>query len=79
MQELRRFLPPDAILEQEEEVRPVGEVKARLMVDPAVPLSGVIIPAGGPAYMLQRLAAWPEQYFPCGWHRVFVSLTPAEE
>jgi formate dehydrogenase alpha subunit len=57
----------------------VGEVKARLMVDPAVPLSGVIIPAGGPAYMLQRLAAWPEQYFPCGWHRVFVSLTPAEE
>jgi len=57
----------------------VGEARARLAVDPDVPRSAVVIPAGGPAYILQRLLPWPEEFCPASWDRVFVSVTPVEE
>lgn len=56
-----------------------GEVKARLVVDPDVPGSSVVVPAGGPGYLLQRLLSWPEEYCPLGWDRLFVSATVTEE
>jgi hypothetical protein len=56
-----------------------GEVKARLVVDLDVPRSGVIVPAGGPAYLPQRLLSWPEEYCPLGWDRLFVSASVMEE
>lgn len=57
----------------------VGEVKARVAVDPDVPRGGIVIPAGGPAYMAQRLLSWPEEYCPPGWDRLFVTITKVEE
>ncbi len=39
----------------------VGEVKVRLVVDPEVPPSGIVVPSGGPGYMLQRLISWPKE------------------
>ena len=57
----------------------VGEVRAQVVTDTAVPLSGVVIPAGGPSYMLQRLLPWPEEYCPPGWDRNFISVTRLEE
>jgi len=39
----------------------------------------VVVPAGGPAYILQRLLPWPEEFCPASWDRVFVSVTPVEE
>jgi predicted molibdopterin-dependent oxidoreductase YjgC len=57
----------------------VGEAKARVALDPEVPRSGVVIPAGGPGYMLQSLLAWPEEYCPPGWDRIFASVALVEE
>ncbi|MEJ2719335.1 MAG: molybdopterin-dependent oxidoreductase, partial [Deltaproteobacteria bacterium] len=56
-----------------------GEVQTHLVVDPDVPRSGIIVPAGGPGYLLQRLLSWPEEYCPLGWDRLFVSATVREE
>ncbi|MCX5861762.1 MAG: molybdopterin-dependent oxidoreductase [Desulfomonile sp.] len=56
-----------------------GEIKVRLSVDPRVPPSGIVIPAGGPRYILQRLLLWPEEYDPPGWVHTFVSISTVEE
>jgi formate dehydrogenase alpha subunit len=57
----------------------VGEVRAKLAVDAEVPSSLVVIPAGGPGYIFQRLLPWPEEYVPSGWDRIFVAVSRAEE
>ena len=56
----------------------VGEITVRLVLDPDVPSSGIVIPAGGPRYILQRLLSWPEEGTPPGWSRTFVSVAPVE-
>jgi formate dehydrogenase (NADP+) alpha subunit len=55
-----------------------GEATARLVIDPAVPPSGIVIPSGGPRYILQRLVPWPEQADSSGVGPIFVSVTPME-
>ncbi len=56
----------------------VGEITVRLVLDPDVPSSGIVIPAGGPRYILQKLLSWPEEGTPPGWSRTFVSVAPVE-
>lgn len=56
-----------------------GAVKALLVTDSRVPLSCVVIPAGGPAYLLHKLLPWPEEYCPVSWDRLFVSVSRVEE
>ncbi len=56
-----------------------GEARAQLEVDPDVPLSTVVIPSGGPTYILQRLLPWPEEFCPPCWDRIFVSVKPVED
>lgn len=57
----------------------VGEATARLAVDPEVPVGGVVIPQGGPWYLLHRLLPWPEEYCPASIDRLFVAVSPVEE
>jgi predicted molibdopterin-dependent oxidoreductase YjgC len=57
----------------------VGEVKARVIEDPEVPSSGLVIPAAGPRYIFQKLLPWPEEYCPPGWDRIYVSIASEEE
>jgi predicted molibdopterin-dependent oxidoreductase YjgC len=60
-------------------VSEVGEACVLLRVDPDAPRGGIVVPAGGPSYMLQRLLPWPEEYCPLDWDRLFVSVTPVED
>ena len=57
----------------------VGEVMARIAFDAEVPLSGVVIPIGGPDLLLSRLLDWPEEGYAPGWDTLFVSIEPLEE
>ena len=57
----------------------VGEVWVKLVVDPEVPSSGVVVPAGGPQYIVEKLLGWPEEYCPLSWDRLFVSIASVEE
>lgn len=60
-------------------VSEVGEARAVLRVDPDAPRGGIVVPVGGPSYLLQRLLPWPEEYCPLDWDRLFVSVTPVED
>jgi formate dehydrogenase (NADP+) alpha subunit len=57
----------------------VGEAKVKLVLDPYVPPSGIVIPSGGPSYVLQRLISWPDEELPVAWDRIYVSAQPLEE
>jgi predicted molibdopterin-dependent oxidoreductase YjgC len=57
----------------------VGRVELRLKFDPAVPRSGLVVPSGGPSYLLERLLSWPEEERLPGWDRIFASVELLEE
>jgi len=57
----------------------VGEATARLALDPDTPEAGVVVPQGGPWYMLHRLLPWPEEYCPASIDRLFVAIAAVEE
>ena len=57
----------------------VGEAKVKLVLDPDVPPSGIVLPSGGPSYVLQRLLSWPDEDLPLSWDRIFVTAEPVEE
>lgn len=57
----------------------VGEATVRLVTDATVPSSGIVIPSGGPGYILQRLVPWPDGGDSSAIDPTFVSVAPLEE
>ena len=57
----------------------VGQVELRLTFDSAVPRLGIVIPTGGPGYLLERLLPWSEGEQPPVWDRIFASVELLEE
>ncbi len=57
----------------------VGQVKLRLMFDSAVPRMGIVVPSGGPRYLLERLLSWSDEGQLPGWDGIFASVELLEE
>lgn len=56
----------------------VGEITAAVKLDPDTPRNGLVMPAAGSRYLLQKVLPWPEEHCPLSWDRVFVSVSPVE-
>jgi predicted molibdopterin-dependent oxidoreductase YjgC len=56
-----------------------GEFAAVVKLDPDVPEDGLVVPAAGPRYFLQKVLPWPEEHCPLSWDRIFVTVSPVEE